>query len=253
MQSGAAVHWSRWLVRAQWLLLAIIFCAALAVRLQLVHFGPVFQVFRFAGLAMLCVVLLSMPVFIWGLVKRHADARRAALWATVLGLVPVAVPLMTMGQGNLNAPPISDISTDLKDPPQYRAVLSLRHRDDNSAEYAGEAVARQQRDADMYDDIRPLVLSMPVSRATELAAEVARELGWRIVAEDPERGRLEAVDRTPLLGLSSDVVVRVQAEGDGTRVDIRSSSRVGKGDLGTNAERIREFLGDLGARAEEVE
>lgn len=252
MRSGAR-HWSRGLVRAQWLLLAAIFFAALALRLELVHFRPVFTVFRFAGLAMLGIALLSMLVFIWGLVRRHAEARRAALWAVVLGLVPVAVPLLTIGQRNFDAPRIHDISTDLKDPPQYRAVLSLRDERDNSTDYGGEVVARQQRDADMYDDIRPLVLGMPVTRATELAAEVAEELGWRIVVVNPERGHLEAVDRTPVLGFSDDVVVRVRAEGEETRVDVRSSSRVGKGDLGANAERIREFLADLRARAEEVE
>lgn len=250
MRSG---HWSHWLVRAQWLLLAVIFCAALAVRLELVHFQPVFGVFRFAGLAMLGVALLSMLVFIWGLVKRHAEARSAAIWAVVLGLVPVAVPALTVGQRNLDAPPIHDITTDLKDPPRYRAVLSLRGARDNSAEYGGEAVARQQRDADIYDDIRPLVVMMPVERTTEVAAEVAGELGWRILVVAPGRGHLEAVDRSLLLGLSDDVVVRVRPEDEGSRVDVRSSSRVGRTDLGANAARIREFLEDLRARAEEVE
>ncbi|MCW8127543.1 DUF1499 domain-containing protein [Microbulbifer halophilus] len=251
MMRGGAGHWSRWLVRAQWLLLALIFCAALALRLELVAFGAVFQVFRVAGLAMLGMALLGMAVFIWGLVKRHAGARSAALWAAVLGLVPVAVPLLTVGQANLDAPPISDISTDLDNPPPYRAALSLREKGDNSAEYAGEAVARQQRGTRMYNDIRPLLLAMPVERATGLAAEVARGLSWRIVALDPGAGHLEAVDRTPLLRLRDDVVVRVRSEGDGARVDVRSSSRVGRGDLGANAGRIREFLRELEARAAE--
>lgn len=242
-----------WLVRVQCLLLAGIFCAALALRLELVHFAPVFRVFLFAGLAMLGIALLSMPVFIWGLVRRRADARRAALWAVVLGLVPVAVPLLTVGQDNFDAPPIHDITTDLKDPPQYRAVLALRGPGDNSAEYGGEPVARQQRAVGMYDDIRPLVVGMPVPRATEVAAQVAEALGWRILAVNPGRGHLEAVDRTPLLGLTDDVVVRVRADGEGSRVDVRSSSRVGKGDLGSNAGRIREFLGNLGATAAELE
>lgn len=246
-------HWSRWLLRAQWLLLAAIFIAGLALRLGLMDYRPVFQVFKFAGLGALGVALVSILVFIWGLVKRHPDSRRNAIWATVLGLLPVAVPLLTVGQGNFEVPPIHDITTDLKNPPRYEAVLSLRKKSENSPEYGGEAVASQQREADIYADIHPLQLAMPVARATELSAAVAKDLGWRLVALEPERGHLEAVDRTPLLGFSDDVVVRVTAEQDGSRVDIRSSSRVGVSDLGANAKRVRSFLSELQARAEEVE
>ncbi|MFI2810382.1 MULTISPECIES: DUF1499 domain-containing protein [unclassified Microbulbifer] len=238
-------HWSRWLVRIQLLLIAIIFMAGLALRLELVHFRPVFQVFKYAGLGALGMALVSMLVFIWGLVKRHADARRAALWGVVLGLLPVAVPLLTVGKGNFDVPPIHDITTDLSNPPEYQAILSLREEGDNSAAYDGEAVAQQQREADIYEDIRPLELDLPVAKVTGMAAQVAEDLGWRIVARDDETGHLEAVDRTALLGFSDDVVVRVTPAEDGSRVDIRSSSRVGVSDLGANARRIREFLVEL--------
>ncbi|WP_323843847.1 DUF1499 domain-containing protein [Microbulbifer magnicolonia] len=246
-------HWSRWLLRAQWLLLAAIFLAGLALRLELVHFRPVFQVFKYAGLAALAVALISILVFIWGLVKRHPQSRHNALWAVVLGLLPVALPLITVGKSNFDVPKIHDISTDLQSPPEYQAVLSLRREGDNSPKYAGEEVAKLQREADIYADIQPLQLEMPVARATEVAAAVAEDLGWRVVALEPKRGHLEAVDRTPLLGFSDDVVVRVQAENGGSRVDIRSSSRVGISDLGANAKRIRSFLSELQARAGEVE
>ena len=248
-----STHWSRWLVRVQLLLLTVIFIAGLALRLDLVHFRPVFQVFKYAGLGALGVALLSLLVFIWGLVKRHADARRAAMWGVVLGLLPVALPLLTVGKDNFNVPPIHDITTDLQNPPQFQAVLSLREEGDNSAAYAGEEVAKQQREADIYADIMPLVLDLPVERVTELAAAQAEDQGWRIVAQDNGRGHLEAVDRTALLGFSDDIVVRVQPSDSGSRVDIRSSSRVGVSDLGANAERIRTFLAELKERAEAVE
>ncbi|GAA5525992.1 hypothetical protein Maes01_02571 [Microbulbifer aestuariivivens] len=241
-------HWSRWLYRTQGVLLLVIFLAALALRLELLHFRSVFTIFQYAGLTAIAVALVSILVFIWGLVKRHADTRRAAIWGTLLGLLPVAVPLLTVGPDNFNVPPIHDISTDLNNPPQYRAVEALRAADDNSAEYDGEAVAAQQRQADIYADIQPLILEVPVERATAMAAAVAEDLGWRIVARDDGAGHLEAVDRTPLLGFSDDVVVRVTATENGSRVDVRSSSRVGISDLGKNAERIRQFLTDLEAR-----
>ncbi|KUJ79187.1 DUF1499 domain-containing protein [Microbulbifer flavimaris] len=245
-------HWSRWLYRVQWLLLTVIFLAAVALRLELLHFRTVFKVFQYAGLAAIGVALISILVFIWGLVKRHASARQAAMWGTLLGLLPVAVPLLTVGPDNFKVPPIHDISTDLKNPPEYRAVVSLRDPGDNSVAYDGEEVAKQQREADIYADIQPLMLKVPVEQATEMAARVAEELGWRIVDRDDKSGHLEAVDRTLLLGFSDDVVVRVTATEDGSRVDVRSSSRVGLSDLGKNAERIREFLSDLEARAKQA-
>lgn len=236
-------------MRAQLALLGIIILAGLALRLDLVHFRPVFQVFRFAGMAALGVALLSMLVFMWGLWKKHADARRAALWATVLGVLPIAVLLFSVGRDNFDVPGIHDITTDTVNPPRYEAVLSLRRPGDNSAEYAGEEVAKQQLGADIYADIQPLVLELPVSEATELAAQMAEGMGWRIVANYPKRGHLEAVARTPLLGFRDDIVVRVTAENGGSRVDVRSSSRVGVSDLGANAKRIRRFLHGLEARA----
>jgi len=36
-------------------------------------------------------------------------------------------------------------------------------------------------------------------------------------------------------------VVRVRAEGSGSVVDVRSESRVGKSDVGTNAARVRSY------------
>jgi uncharacterized protein (DUF1499 family) len=241
-------HWSRWLVCIQLCLLAIIFLAGLALRLDWVHFKPVFQLFKYAGMAALGVALLCLPVFIWGLLKRHADARRAAIWGTLLGVLPIAVLLFSVGRDNFKVPPIHDISTDTANPPAYQAVLSLRGKDHNSLEYGGEDLARQQLAA--YPDIKPLPLKMPVAQATELAAAVAAEQGWRLVALDPQRGHLEAVVRTRLLGFTDDVVVRVTAEDGGSRVDVRSNSRVGVSDLGANAKRIRGFLVTLKTRAE---
>jgi uncharacterized protein (DUF1499 family) len=79
------------------------------------------------------------------------------------------------------------------------------------------------------------------------AVEVARRLGWEIVATAPGEGRLEATDRTRWFGFRDDVVVRVRPDGAGTRVDLRSVSRVGRSDLGVNARRIRDFLAALRA------
>ncbi len=61
-------------------------------------------------------------------------------------------------------------------------------------------------------------------------------------ARDAAFGRIEAVDATFWFGFRDDVVVRIAAApGGGSRVDVRSKSRVGRGDAGTNARRIRGF------------
>ncbi|MCK7597227.1 DUF1499 domain-containing protein [Microbulbifer sp. CAU 1566] len=250
IRSGRKRHSSRWLYRIQWLLLAVIALAVAAVRLGLLHYLTAFEVFKYAGLAAVAVALGSILVFIWGLVTRHPEARRAALWATILGAIPVAIPLLLVGEHNFRAPAIHDISTDMKEPPAFEAILSLRGPGDNSAEYAGEAVASQQRNSPLYEDIQPLQLNLSVPEATELAAEVAQKLGWRVVAKSPNKGRLEAVARTPVLGFTEDVVVRVQKEGQGVKVDVRSASRARAADLGSNGQRIRVFLKKMKKRAE---
>ena len=66
-------------------------------------------------------------------------------------------------------------------------------------------------------------------------------MGWQIVREDPSAGRIEAVATTFWFGFKDDVLIRVSADAGGSRIDVRSKSRVGKGDLGTNAQRIRAY------------
>ena len=70
---------------------------------------------------------------------------------------------------------------------------------------------------------------------------VARDLGWKIVAADAATGRIEAIATTSWFGFTDDVVIRIAPNGTGSRIDIRSHSRVGRGDLGANARRVREF------------
>ncbi|WP_444930438.1 DUF1499 domain-containing protein [Microbulbifer sp. SSSA002] len=247
-------HGSQWLLRVQWVLLALLALAAAALRFGLLHFSVVFKVFVFAGGAALALALLSLLVFVWGASKRKPLVRSNALWAALLGLIPLAIPLVTVGKGNFAVPKIHDITTDTRNPPQYQAVLALRQKGDNSAEYGGERVARLQREADVYADITPLYLHLSVPRATEAAAEVAKDLDWQVVAYKPGQGHLEAVAKTPLLGFSDDIVVRVSAErGGGSRVDVRSSSRVGVSDLGANGKRIRRFLEALHREARGLE
>lgn len=172
---------------------------------------------------------------------RPKERRRGLLLAAaslVVAIAVIAIPArFRMGAP---APPIHDITTDTQDPPQYVAVLPLRADAPNTAEYGGERVAVQQREA--YPDLQPAILNVPPSQAFERALGAVREMGWEIVATDAAAGRIEATDTTFWFGFKDDVVIRVRPADGGSRVDVRSLSRVGVGDAGTNAKRIRAFL-----------
>jgi len=109
--------------------------------------------------------------------------------------------------------------------------------------YAGEATAKQQLAG--YPELRPALLSASVPAAFDTALAAARQMGWDIVATDPAAGRFEATATTPWFGFKDDIVVRVTPRESGSRVDVRSLSRVGRGDLGANARRIRDYVAKL--------
>src|SRR6185369_8526865 len=140
-------------------------------------------------------------------------------------------------------PRIHDISTDVDNPPRFVAVVPLRP---GALDYGGAAVAAQQLKA--YPDLKTLVLNVPKERAFQSALETAREMGWAIVAEMPAEGRIEATDTTRWFGFKDDIVVRIFPAGERSLVDVRSVSRVGISDVGTNAQRIRSFLGKISHR-----
>jgi uncharacterized protein (DUF1499 family) len=143
-------------------------------------------------------------------------------------------------------PSIHDITTDADNPPQFVALLSLRGGWASPAAYDGPAAAAQQRRA--YPDIQPIYVDAPPSRALDAAAAVGRELGWDVIAVDAAAGTLEAVDTTFWFRFKDDIVVRVREEAGRTRLDLRSKSRLGRGDLGANARRIRTFTSALARR-----
>ena len=150
--------------------------------------------------------------------------------------------LLWFRQGQVS-PPIHDISTDTVNPPVFVDILPLRANAPNPPEYAGEKVAEQQRAA--YPEIGTLELGSSPAEALALAQGAARAMEWELVAVAPEEGRLEAVDTTSWFGFKDDIVVRIEPAGDGSRVDVRSKSRLGMSDIGTNARRIRAFMAHM--------
>ena len=140
---------------------------------------------------------------------------------------------------------IHDITTDTENPPQFVALHALRLKTFNGPEYGGEKIARIQKEA--YPDIRPRVTGEAPGAAFDLALRAARRMGWDIVAVAPEDGRIEATATTRWLRFKDDVVIRVSPSGAGSRIDVRSKSRLGRSDLGANAKRIRRYFEVLDA------
>lgn len=152
----------------------------------------------------------------------------------------VAVPVVAVAVYALRTwPPINDITTDTADPPAFVALVAERTRAGATSPYPGEHVARAQQAA--YPDLAPVIVAVPPLAAFATALSIVRANGWTVVAEDAGSGHLEAVATTSWLRFHDDVVIRIRPEGAGSRIDVRSASRVGRGDLGTNARRIREF------------
>ena len=164
--------------------------------------------------------------------------------ALAFGVVAFGVP-WTFGQRAKRVPPIHDISTDTQDPPAFVAVLPLRKNALNPATYGGDSVAAQQHKA--YPDIKPLDLPLLPPEAFRRALEAAKAMGWTLDAADSTAGRIEATATTAWFGFKDDVVIRIRPNVSGSRVDVRSVSRIGGSDIGTNAARVRAYLSRLSA------
>lgn len=167
----------------------------------------------------------------------------------ILSLAGIIIGLLTAGipwswtRTAKQMPVIHDISTDTENPPKFFAVLPLRKAAANPAEYGGSDIATQQRKG--YPDIAPRLMKVSPDRAFEQALQAARDMGWEIVDAQPKDGRIEATDATFWFGFKDDVVIRITPALDGSRVDVRSLSRVGRSDVGANAKRIRAYFRKL--------
>jgi hypothetical protein len=192
-----------------------------------------------AGTAAVCAVAVVLA------------AARAHARGIVMGLVGLAIAGVTAWvpydlRMKANAvPPIHDITTDLADPPQFVRVAALRKLDDNPVAYDGSSVGEQQRKA--CPDLVLLVLKAPRDKVFAAALGALDSMGLELVDADATQGRIEATATSLLFGFKDDVVVRIAGDANGTKVDVRSKSRVGRSDLGVNAKRIRVFRAKLEA------
>jgi uncharacterized protein (DUF1499 family) len=204
--------------------------------------GTGFAIIRWAAYGGIAAAVISAAAMVLAPLRGQRRGMFRALAGLALGLIVVGVPWSYLRTAR-SVPPIHDVTTDPLEPPAFEAILPLRADAPNSAEYGGAEVAAQQREA--YPDLASLVIALPPDRAFAAALAAALEMDWQIVAAEEGDGRIEASDRTLWFGFTDDVVVRIRPDGAGSRIDVRSTSRVGVGDLGKNAARVRAYLAEV--------
>src|SRR5271168_1911163 len=245
-----------WARRIALFSLAATLIAVIIVRSGALEIVPALSTLAGALALALVAILLAFGagISIW---NEGVGGIRQAVTALLLGLALIAYPLY-VGIKAYRLPAIYDVTSDAIDPPRFEAIARLRPRDANPTAYAGLYTAEQQNAA--YPDIEPDDTTATPQEAYNAAMKVIAKRRWRVVDARPPFGALprpvdahsqdasardgviEAIARTPILGFRDDVVVRVRATTDGTRIDIRSASRYGRHDLGSNATRVRDLI-----------
>jgi len=201
-----------------------------------------FIAFRIFGLA-LPVGLLGTIVGWIGLLRargeRNPRAKRASLAGSILSVLTLS-GVVGLGLPSAGFPIINDITTDLADPPQFLKCAQLEGNRGRDMSYP-QAFADQQRAG--YPNLEGRMLPVAPEQAMDRARAALESLpGTEVIDVDFTAGRLEAISVSRVFRFVDDVVVRIRPEGSGSRIDMRSKSRVGKGDLGANAARIEGFM-----------
>jgi uncharacterized protein (DUF1499 family) len=232
---------------------------ALAVTaLALLAVGPIgwragWWHFRFAFLTLMpwaayfgiAALVVSVLTLLLGRSRIEGRGIAIAIVAFVAGGLIAYVP-WHYDQVRRTVPPIHDITTDPDNPPTLVVAAPLRKEaGENPVVYEGARVAEQQRQA--YPDIQPLTLALAPAAAFNRALDTAQRMGWTILAADDAAGRIEASDRSRWFGFIDDIVVRITPSGSGSRIDLRSSSRMGRSDFGVNAARVESYFSALRA------
>ena len=196
----------------------------------------------YGALAAAAISILAL-VFGWS----HLGMRGIVLAAIgiVVGAIVAYVPWQYDRLRNA-LPPIHDITTDMDNPPAFVAALKLRPKDANTVAYEKDVAAKQRA---AYPDIAPVKAKLAPAEAFKRALDTANAMpGWTVVDADPATGRIEANETSRWFRFTDDVVIRVTADAAGSRIDVRSVSRVGRSDFGVNAGRVRAYTAALSGR-----
>ena len=231
-----------WSARLAIFAIAVAVLSVVIVRSGILEIGPAVATFGAALLFAGAAILLALASFvsIW---RTGAPGLGRALAGLLLGAALLAYTAY-LGIRASKLPQINDITTDLNNPPRFDVLARLRPRD--RVDYPAFFAAAQRQG---YPDVAPLELDLTARAAYDVALKVVTRRRWLIVDARPPAGTragvIEAVARTTIMGFRDDVVVRVTPQRDSTRIDVRSASRYGLSDFGTNARRITALLSDI--------
>ncbi len=231
-------------------------------QMKLLALMPAFALLRYAVYGAIAGAAICLISLLLALLRRGFGgvAGSPTAWAgLLLGLAVFYVPYSVRAGGY---PPIHDVTTDIVDPPAFVAALAPRAAGGatNAAEYirivksprGGPDFNVPELQQKAFPDIQPIRLELAPDPAFQKALDAVKAMNWTLIESRPAEGRIEAYDRTTWFGFIDDVVIRVRADGAGSRIDVRSVSRIGFGDIGTNAKRIRAYTqqlaGESGAR-----
>ena len=238
--------------------LAVFSVVAVVVSILIVRFGflevkPALATF-FGALACAGLAILTGFAAFVAIWQNGSRGMGRILLAFMISAVVLAYPAY-LGLQYRKLPKIHDITTDPIDPPRFEALARLRSADGaNPAVYAGLYSAEQQRLA--WPDIETVELEVPALRAYDVTLALVNKRKWRVVDERPPQprrdGRIEAIAQTPIMGFREDVSIRIRQDGEGSRVDIRSSSRFFESDLGSNAARVTKLIDDINSAADQA-
>jgi len=237
----------KWPVLCAWLAVIALIAAGVLMatsgtmfRMEWIALGDAFSWLRMgAQLAAVAAILGIVTIVVAGLCRRWGAVLTGAV-AAVVAVTVIAMPVQ-MQQRAQTVPPIHDITTDMDNPPAFVALANAREAAPNAVDYPGIETARQQRAS--YPMLQPVTLTVPMAQVQTAARDLIAARDWQLAEASPTT--LEATATTRWFGFKDDVVIRLTDTSDGVRVDMRSASRLGKSDLGTNAERIQDFLEDL--------
>jgi uncharacterized protein (DUF1499 family) len=236
------------------LYLGCVSVGALAVGIASIHLDLLSPLtgFEIAAYGALLSGLLAALSGLVGLLRTRASvglAGRSRAWAGLAlgaaGLLALLGPTLAAGR----VPPIHDVTTNPDDAPAFSDAVRDAEGRQNGVAYpdGGDEVPGLQRAA--FPDLAPIQVATAPDETFRRARQVAQLLGWTITRADPAAGAIEAYDVTRVFRFVDDVVIRIRPAAAGSVVDLRSNSRVGLGDLGANAVRIRAFRDELTAAA----
>jgi uncharacterized protein (DUF1499 family) len=201
-------------------------------------------------------LLLAIIVAVVGLVRIWFGGQIGAAQAftgIAIALVGLAVPLFFLSQYFL-LPQLNDIQTT-RQPMEFKQLAAMRPADANRIVEPDLAAAEEREKA--YPDIRPMELERSVTETFDIVHEAVKRLGWTIVLSEPpdgdQPGRIEATNRTMIMGYTDDALIRVTGDDAHAFIDVRSASRYGMHDLGANAGHIRALFAEVKSALEKGE